>query len=86
VAFWETHQGITQDAHVDHMVCDGCAGDEEYDRVYNIILTEVQQYVRESRGDPDEDFNLEIPLMDAGLDSLDLLKVSLHQLDDKPPS
>lgn len=36
----------------------------------------VSEYLSQVRDESSEDFNLDTPFMDAGLDSLDMLKVS----------
>ncbi len=47
------------------------------------ILNTVTEYLTASLGAPSKDFATDTPFMEAGLDSLDLLKVHIHfqQLD-----
>ena len=44
--------------------------------VFDIIDSTLRQYLAEGRDEPVADFTFTTPFMDAGLDSLDLLKVS----------
>jgi len=42
------------------------------------ILNTVTEYLTASLGAPSKDFATDIPFMEVGLDSLDLLKVHMH--------
>eukprot|EP00884_Botryococcus_braunii_P010943 jgi/Botrbrau1/19850/Bobra.0124s0086.1 len=48
----------------------------QYTAAYAAIVSEVEEYIKESRDDPEEIFSADVPFMDAGLDSLDLLKLA----------
>lgn len=50
--------------------------DSSEQQTFAIIDSTVRQYLAEGRDEPVEDFTASTPFMDAGLDSLDMLKVS----------
>ena len=54
------------------------AGDleKEFQCIVDILAGVVREYLSEARGSLTDDFGDDTPFMDAGLDSLDLLKVS----------
>lgn len=47
----------------------------QYQKAYAAIVAETGLFIKESRDDPDEGFDANLSFMDAGLDSLDVLKV-----------
>ena len=49
--------------------------EDEYKGIVDSLAEVVQNYLTEARGDPADDFTADMPFMDAGLDSLDMLKV-----------
>ncbi|KAK9830427.1 hypothetical protein WJX72_011727 [[Myrmecia] bisecta] len=54
----------------------GAELDAVRERCFGVISATVQAYLMEGRSEPIEDFGPSTPLMDAGLDSLDMLKMA----------
>lgn len=54
---------------------EGVHAGDEYRGIVETLAGVVQNYLTEARGDPADDFTADTPFMDAGLDSLDMLKV-----------
>lgn len=54
---------------------DTCPETSQYQEAYAAIVAETGLFIKESRDDPDEGFDANSSFMDAGLDSLDVLKV-----------
>ena len=48
----------------------------QYDAIVASMSAVIQEYLSEARGAEVDDFTADTPFMDAGLDSLDMLKVS----------
>ena len=48
----------------------------EYRAAVDTVAAVIQGYLTEARGEPVEGFTADTPFMDAGLDSLDMLKAS----------
>ena len=51
--------------------------------IIDSLCSVVKEYLTEARGAPVDDFNPDTPFMDAGLDSLDMLKVIIIISDKK---
>ena len=49
----------------------------EYRAAVDTVAAVIQGYLTEARGEPVDDFTFDTPFMDAGLDSLDMLKACL---------
>lgn len=57
------------------------AGEENdggYGRILGAIMSLLSTYLEEALDEPPEEFSAQTSFMDAGLDSLDLLKVNVH--------
>lgn len=52
---------------------------QEYNQVVQGLFQVVQGYLIDARGEVEDEFTTETPFMDAGLDSLDMLKVNLGE-------
>lgn len=58
------------------MLPGGTSAENEYKDIVDSLTEVVQGYLTDARGDPADDFTADTPFMEAGLDSLDMLKVS----------
>jgi hypothetical protein len=51
-----------------------------YQGIVDTVAAVIQEYLTEARGESVDGFTVDTPFMDAGLDSLDMLKVPLPPL------
>ena len=59
------------------MLPETVSAEDEYQGIVGSLTAVVQGYLSEARGDPVDDFSADTPFMEAGLDSLDMLKVDI---------
>lgn len=51
---------------------------KEFEAIKSRLSAVVREYLTEARGAEVDDFSADTPFMDAGLDSLDMLKAGSH--------